>query len=145
MKNLLIALFCISSTFVFSQKIDNCSQLSSLINFNEIWNGFKFESESDSLILVDRNGVIIKNCLNVRLIKHTVQVTHDSALVIHAKKEVSSFYFHSPKYFVFDDFKQNGNQYTFLIFQASSNEFVKCKVSKNKNQYRLLTFSRAAW
>lgn len=145
MRLLLIAFFCIASTIVYSQRIKDCSQLSQLINFDEIWEKFRLESQSDSVILIDRNGVIAKDCSGTRLKKHVVRITHDDSLVIHAKKEVSSFYFHNFKYFVFDDYKRKGNQYTFLIFQASSNEFVECKVSKNNNHYKLVSLKRAVW
>jgi hypothetical protein len=137
-----IAIFCILNTTVYSQRIKDCTQLSALINFGQILKNFRLSERLDSLVLIDKNGVISNNCSFIKWGKCILRLTHDRAIANRAVKGGSSEYFKNEcQYFVIDNFKQKGYSYTFTIFRACSNEFIECKVWKNKGKYSLIWFS----
>jgi hypothetical protein len=124
------------------QGVKDCSQLSELINFNQILKNFRLEGRRDTLNLIDKKGVISKECLSIKWGDCYLSITHDSALIKRAIKGGSSAFFKGEcEYFVLDNFKQNGKSYFFTIFRACSNEFVECKLIKDKNQYKLISIS----
>jgi len=142
LKLLFIAILCILNTAVYLQKIKDCSQLSALINFDEILRNFKLSGHPDSLILIDRNGVIKKDCQSINWGNCSLRINHDSTNVMRAIKGSSSMHFKDEcQYFVFDSFRKKGKSYYFTIFRACHNEFIDCQVTEIKNQFKLTWFT----
>ena len=140
MKLLILALFL--NSCAFSQKVKDCSQLSTLINFEQVLKNFRISGNSDSLVLIDKNEVVPHGCLNFKWGNCYVKLTHDSSLIKRAIKGSSFLYFKGEcKYFVLDNFKKKGHSYSFTIYRACSNEFMDCIVLFEQGKYNLFWFS----
>ena len=138
----LVAALSLSSAVSFSQTKRSCQEIYGLINFSEIIKNFHFIEGIDTLKLIDKGKIISGNCSVINWGKRTLQIVRDSALERKAIRGSSAAFFGGQcQYFVIDNFKRKGKKFTFTLYQACSNEFIDCKVSKSKGKYKLIWFS----
>jgi hypothetical protein len=143
---LVVALFSILNTSIYSQKNEDCSQVSALINVDQILKNFHLDECRDSLVLIDKNGVILKSCLNIKWGNCSLRPTHDESIIKRAIKGSSYAHFKGEcQYYALDNFKHSGSIYTFTIFRACSNDFIDCKIKKSKGSYKLIWFSSGVY
>lgn len=143
MKPLFILYFLMTfANLSFGQSRKSCFQISQMMNFEEILKNFHLFEKSDSLVLIDKNGIVSDECMFVYWGRNRLQITHDTQFSKNAIKGGSAVRFKNQcQYFVIESFKQKSRSYTFTIFQACSNKFIDCEVIYKKKRYKLIRFN----
>lgn len=131
-------LFFLPFTRSFSQNFKSCQLVSKIINLEVVINFFRIDENKDSLILIDKQVNFPQNCNSLIWGINKISLTSDSALLNRAVLGESARFFKDEcQYYVIDEFVQTGNKYSFTLYQACSNQFIKCKVTKKREKYKL--------